>query len=200
MGTLEPPPHSRENSAWEVTADPRPRPHPSLTLGLQFRPSRPFPWEDPLEHSGDRGAWWALSLSLGRTAFLCPPCTPSTSTSALADRVRAQRPASAASGQHTRGALRKLAGALPSAPPGAPPRSGPAPRSPSVRPGPHPCRRRPPGPARAAHACPPAEAPLNGPHRGPPAACSCCTPIPALTIRGSAQALPFPRDFLWPPS
>ena len=94
-----------------------PRPSRFLTLGLLFRPSGSLQWEEPLEHSVDRGAWWKLITESGENSIPLPSLHPqyihqsprghSQSTEA---RLRSLRTADG------RGVC-KLAGALPSAPP-----------------------------------------------------------------------------------
>ena len=96
----------------------------------------------------------------------------------------------------------KLAGALPSAPPAnldssllLPSATEPFSQAGSSSPQMSASTR----PAHAACACPPAEAPLNGPHRGPPASTLLLHPDPGSHHSEFSSNITFPRDFLWPP-
>ena len=150
------------------------------------------------------GAFWGqrspavLSPSLERTASLCPPCTPSTSTRPLADRLRAQDvccPPPQPQGSAQGGAA-KLAGALPPAPPATrgPTTLPPSTTKPFSRAGsPSLQTAASAGPARTAHTCPLAKAPLNGPHGGPPARVLLLHPDPSTHHSGFSSSVTFSK-------
>lgn len=173
------------------------RPHHDgfLTLGLLFRPSRSLQWgEEPLEHSVDRSLSGCFTES-GENSVPLPSYPNYFHPSPCGHR--AQRPASTASGQQTGGVCASWRSpALSPTYNRGPSCSCPAPRSPSS-----PGRVLIPADGglhstRTAHL---AEAPLNGPHGGPPAGTLAARSW-LSSFGGLAQTLPFPRDFLWPPS
>lgn len=178
----------------KVRADPTMTTRISSHWGCFLEPAGPCSGKNPGAFRGQRSLADVFT-GLERTAFLCllhpqyfhpSPC----GHRAQEARLRSLRTA------NRRGVCASWRGALRSAPP-ASGVSAPAQRhGPSVRLGPHPCRWRPPLNPHT----PTDGAPLNGPHGGHSRRHSCCTRSWLSSFGVLAQTLPFPRDFLWPPS
>lgn len=179
------------------------RPHHDQAVsshwGCFLDPAGPCSGKNPWSIPWTEEPGGSLSLSLERTAFLCPPCTPSTSTGLRVDTVRAQRPASAASGQQTGGVCASWREPCPQPhlPTGTPPCSCPATEPFSQAGSSSPQMAASTRRAHAACACLLAEAPLNGPHG--PSSTLLLHPDPGSHHSEFSSNVTFPRDFLWPP-